>query len=225
MFFKITRTFVVFICFSLLAGCGAVILGGAATTATVATDRRSAGQQVDDQTIELRSSNDMEKEFGDKARISSMSYAGRLLLVGDVPSQADKQKAEEIGRNIDRVTDIQNFIRIGDKTPLSVRTNDTWLTSKVKSNMIATKDVPFRTIKVTTERGVVYLMGMVTKDEGDRAAKVAASINGVNKVVKLFKTITPEQVQDGVDLDDSSSAKSDADNHSNSEGAQAMPVK
>lgn len=227
MLTKITRNLVILICFSLLSGCGALFLGGAATTATVATDRRSAGQQVDDQTIELKSSNDMQKAFGDKARISSMSYAGQLLLLGDVPTQADKQKAEDMAREISRVTSIKNFIRVGDKTPLSVRTNDTWITSKVKSNMIATKDVPFRTIKVTTERGVVYLMGMVTKDEGDRAAKVASSINGVNKVVKLFKTITPEQAQQGIDLDDSSSARSEnkAANSGDSEGAQTMPVK
>lgn len=221
MFVKVTRTFIFLICFSLLAGCGAIFLGGAATTATVATDRRSAGQQVDDQTIELRSSNEMEKAFGDTARISSLSYDGRLLLTGDVPNLADKQKAEQIARTIDQVKDIKNFIRVGDKTPLSVRTNDTWITSKVKSNLIATKYVPFRTIKVTTERGVVYLMGMVTQEEGDRAAKVASSINGVNKVVKLFKIISPTEVLDGVNLDDSTSAQP-ADNTG---GAQAIPVK
>ncbi|MFV0282738.1 MAG: BON domain-containing protein [Castellaniella sp.] len=214
-----------------LSGCGLFIVGGAATTAVVATDRRTAGEQVDDQTIELRVNNEMEKAFGDKARVSGMAYAGRLLLVGDVATDADRQQAETIAKGIIKVRSVDNFIRIGDITALSVRTNDTWLTSKVKSQLVTTKDVPFRTIKVTTERGIVYLMGKVTDEEGTRAATVASGISGVNKVVKLFTIVARESLitesgtQDSATATDSSSSDASASSPAGGDsGAQTMPV-
>ena len=220
-------------CLSTLSACGLFVVGGvAATSATVATDRRTAGEQVDDQTIELRVASEMNKAFGDKARVLGMSYAGRLLLVGDVPTEADRQQAETIARGITKVRTVDNHIRVGDITPLSVRTNDTWLTSKVKSQLVATENVPFRTIKVTTERGIVYLMGKVTQEEGQRAATVAAGISGVNKVVKLFmivarETLLTEPGQQGAaaPVSDSSSSGAAAPSPANPDGgAQTMPV-
>ncbi len=179
----------------ILSGCGVLVVGGtAATTAIVATDRRTAGEQVDDQTIELRVSNEMNQIFQDKGRVLGTAYAGRLLLVGDVPTEADRAQAESFARTVPKVTHVDNFIRVGDITPLSVRTNDTWLTSKVRAQLVRTEQVPSRTIKVTTERGVVYLMGKVTDAEGQRAATVAASVEGVNKVVKLFQIVTPASI-------------------------------
>ncbi|HEX7387046.1 MAG TPA: BON domain-containing protein [Castellaniella sp.] len=178
-----------------LTGCALALVGGAAAgTAVIATDRRTAGEQVDDQTIELRVSNDLGSAFGDNSRIAGMAYEGRLLLVGDVPTDADRQKAESLARAIPKVKSVDNYIRVGDLTPLSVRTNDTWITAKVKTELAATKDVPFRTIKVTTERGVVYLMGKVTADEAERAGIVASSVTGVNKVVKLFQIVARETI-------------------------------
>ncbi|CAM3715538.1 BON domain-containing protein [Castellaniella denitrificans] len=219
-------------CLSALSGCGLFVVGGAAaTSAAVATDRRTAGEQVDDQTIELRVSSEMDKAFGDKARISGTSYAGRLLLVGDVPTEADRQRAETIARGITKVRSVDNYIRVGDITPLSVRTNDTWLTSKVKSQLVATENVPFRTIKVTTERGVVYLMGKVTDEEGRRAAAAASGISGVNKVVKLFTIVARETLltepgkQGAAPVTDSSSSGAAAPPPAGDDGGvQTMPV-
>ncbi|MGA0582367.1 MAG: BON domain-containing protein [Castellaniella sp.] len=221
-------------CLATLSGCGLFVVGGAAaTSAAVATDRRTAGEQVDDQTIELRVSSEMNKAFGDKARILGTSYAGRLLLVGDVPSDADRQRAETIARDISKVRSVDNYIRVGDITPLSVRTNDTWLTSKVKSQLVATEHVPFRTIKVTTERGIVYLMGKVTDEEGRLAASVASSVSGVNKVVKLFTIVARESllVEPGKQgaapvTDDSSSSGASTPSPAGDSGggAQTMPV-
>lgn len=230
MLIKLMRTLLILVCASLLSGCGALLVGGAATTATVATDRRSTGEQVDDKTIELSSANEMEKAFGKNGRVVSTSYAGRLLLVGDVATQADKQKAEKIAAGISRVKKVENFIRVGDITPLSVRSNDTWITSKVKSKLISTKEVPFRTIKVTTERGIVYLMGKVTAQEGQRAAKAAATINSVNKVVKLFNVVSAADIIGDDQKSNLSSSTTDnssksSDSEPESDGAQAMPVK
>ncbi|WP_323029476.1 BON domain-containing protein [Castellaniella defragrans] len=221
-------------CLSALSGCGLFIVGGAAaTSAAVATDRRTAGEQVDDQTIELRVSSEMNKTFGEKARVVGTSYAGRLLLLGDVPTEADRQRAESIARGITKVRSVDDYIRVGDLTPLSVRTNDTWLTSKVKSQFVATEGVPFRTIKVTTERGVVYLMGKVTEDEGRRAASVASGVSGVNKVVKLFTIVARETLlvdpgkQSPAPVTDSSSSSAPGPTPApagGDGGAQTMPV-
>jgi osmotically-inducible protein OsmY len=220
-------------CLSSLSGCGLFLVGGAAaTSAAVATDRRTAGEQVDDQTIELRVSSEMDKAFGDKARVSGTAYAGRLLLVGDVPTEADRQQAETIARGITKVRSVDNYIRVGDITPLSVRTNDTWLTSKAKSQLVAADNVPFRTIKVTTERGVVYLMGKVTGEEGQRAATVVSGISGVNKVVKLFTIVARETVltdpgkRGSAPVSDSSSSDAAAPQPAGDDGGvQTMPVK
>lgn len=178
-----------------LAGCGALVVGGAAaTTAVVATDRRTAGEQVEDQAIEMKASAEMRRLFEDSARIKVTSYAGLVLLTGDVPTAQDKQKAEEAAKQVEKVKRVVNELRVGELTTLSVRTNDTWLTSKIRSTLINTKEVPSRTIVVTTERGVAYLMGRVTDAEGQRAAKATASVAGLNKVVKLFEVVSPESI-------------------------------
>lgn len=178
-----------------LSGCGALVVGGtAATTALVATDRRTTGEQVEDKSIEMKIGNEMRKLVGDNGRVTTVSYAGRVLLLGDVPTEADRQRAEELARGVEKVKVVYNQLRVGDITPLSVRSNDTWLTTRVKTSLINTKDVPARTINVTTERGVVYLQGKVTEAEGQMAAKAAASVPGVNKVVKLFEIVAGERL-------------------------------
>lgn len=179
-----------------LAGCGALVVGGAAaTTAVVATDRRTTGEQVEDQAIELKAGAEMRRLFPeDKARVNTISYAGLLLLTGDVPTEQDKQKAGTAAEGVEKVKKVINQLRVGDITPISVRTNDTWITSKVKTALINTKEVPSRTINVSTERGIVYLMGKVTAQESERAGKAAAGVTGVNKVVKLFQIVTPESI-------------------------------
>lgn len=210
-----------------LSGCGLVVVGGtAATTAVVATDRRTAGEQVEDQAIEMKSAAEMRRLFEDRARVNTTSYAGMVLLTGDVPTPADKQKAGEAAGNIEKVRRVINELRVGDITPVSVRTNDTWLTSKVKANLVNTKDVPSRTMIVTTERGIVYLLGKVTAAESERAGKVAASVGGVNKVVKLFEIVSPESVAQPTSpapVEEAASGSKPA-SQSDAGGAQAMPV-
>lgn len=181
---------------AVLTGCGALVVGGAAAgTAIVATDRRTTGEQVEDKAIEMKAGSETRRLFAanpDSARVISSSYAGHVLLVGDVPTQQDKDKAEAAVKGVEKVKQVVNELRVGEITPLSVRTNDTWLTTKVTTALINTKDVPSRTIVVTTERGIVYLQGKVTDTEGQLAAKAAASVSGVNKVVKLFEIVSRE---------------------------------
>src|SRR5690554_6231184 len=107
-----------------LSGCGALVVGGtAATTAVVATDRRTAGEQVEDQAIEMKVGSEMRRLFEDKARVNTTSYGGWALLTGDVPTAQDKQKAEETARKVEKVVKVINELRVGDITPVSVRTN------------------------------------------------------------------------------------------------------
>jgi osmotically-inducible protein OsmY len=213
-----------------LSGCGAVVLGGAAASgAAVATDRRTAGTQLDDQTIEIKAGNDMSDLFGDKARVSVMSYDGWVLLVGDVPTEQDKQQAETTVSKIPKVRKVINALRVGAITPLSVRTNDTWLTSKIKTTLINTEGVPSRTIDITTNRGIVYMMGKVTDAEAQRAAIAASSVSGVNKVVKLFEIVSPESLQQPTSpapiQDNSTSSSTTSTSSGQPGGVQVMPVK
>lgn len=212
-----------------LSGCGLLVVGGtAATTATVATDRRTTGEQVEDKAIELKVGAEMRRLFDTKqARVNATSYAGLLLLTGDVPTEQDKQQAEQAAAKVEKVKRVVNQLRVGDVTPLSVRTNDSWITSKVTTTLINTKDVPTRTIIVTTERGIVYLLGKVTETESQIAAKAASTVSGVNKVVKLFEIVARESLiteQSPAPIQDSAPASGAKAGTDNPGEVQTMPI-
>jgi len=182
---------------SALSACAPLLVGSTAVTAAmVASDRRTAGEQLEDNVIEMKIASDVRALFpkDSPVRINATSHAGVVLLTGDVPTQADRQRAEEATRRVERVERVVNRLRVGDITPFSVRSNDTWLTSKVRTNLINTKDVPSSTIIITVERGTVYLMGRVTREEAERAAKTAANLNGVNQVVTVFDIVPRERI-------------------------------
>lgn len=185
---------------TILTGCAAAVVGGAATTAVVATDRRTTGEQVEDKAIDLKANSEARQVLeGKEGRVNVSSYAGQVLLTGDVPSTQEQQQIEQRVASIEKVTSVVNHLRVGPPTELSVRTNDSWLSTKVMSTLVNTKLVPTRTLTLTTERGVVYLQGRLTPDEGQRAAKAAAGVPGVSKVVKLFQYISPESLIDPKD--------------------------
>ena len=218
-----------------LSACAPLVVGGAATTtAIVATDRRTAGEQVEDKSIQVKVISEVHRLYPSREdiRVAAHSYAGHVLLLGDVPAEQDKQKIETAVAGIEKVQRVINQLRVGDITPNSVRTNDTWLTSKVSATLINTKDVPSRTINVTTERGVVYLQGRVTEDEGARAAIAASGVSGVNKVVKLFDIVSPQSVsgnagsaQQAAPIETVGSSPSNTGTTTPEfGGAQAMPV-
>src|SRR3546814_13196424 len=124
----------------------------------------------------MKSGSELLAVFGNKARVNTTSYGVWALLTGDVPTEQDKKKAEETVAKAEKVTKVINELRVGDITPLSVRTNDTWLSSKVKTTLLNTNEVPIRTIVVTTERGIVSLMVRVTAADGQLATQVARTI-------------------------------------------------
>ena len=119
----------------------------------------------------------------------------RVLLTGEVPNDASKQRAEEIVRGINNVSAIVNELSVEPASSLSSRANDSYLEGRVKSELIATKGLSANYYKVVSERGNIYLLGLVTVDEGNRGADAASQVPGVEKVVKVFQYIKPQDAQ------------------------------
>jgi osmotically-inducible protein OsmY len=154
----------------------------------VATDRRAAGAQVDDTAIETKLAGFAMERWGDRAHVSVTSYNGLVLLTGEVPDQAGREAMAAQAKATDRVRSVQNELVIAPPSELGSRTNDTYLTSLVKSRFLEATDKFAPThVKVVTDRGVVYLMGIVKRAEGEAAARIAASTQGVRGVVKVFE--------------------------------------
>jgi osmotically-inducible protein OsmY len=176
-----------------LSGCAPLVLGGAAGTVLVASDRRTAGTQLEDETIELRSQSTLREQLGTRVRASITSYNRVALITGEVGNAADKQAVERIVAGVQNVRSVVNELVVQSTPSLWDRSNDAILTGKVKAAFIDAK-VPVLAVKVTTERGVVYLLGRVTAEEADRATNAARSISGVQRVVRLFETISQQEV-------------------------------
>ncbi|CAM4403476.1 Phospholipid-binding protein [Bordetella tumbae] len=205
-----------------LSACAPLIVGGAAaTTAVVITDRRTSGAQLEDKNIEFKAEKQIGDKLGSAARVNALSYNNVLLLTGDVPSAEAKTQATSIAQSIQHVKKVVNQLNIGPAAPFSTRSNDTWLTSKVKTQLINTKYVPSATIDITTDRGVVYMMGLVTEAEGDYAANAASTVSGVTKVVKIFETISREEA---MRLSGQSDSKSSTTSSSSTSSQTKAPI-
>ncbi|MCC6194196.1 MAG: BON domain-containing protein [Burkholderiales bacterium] len=170
-----------------LTACVAVVAAGAGGAALVATDRRTTGTQVDDQAIELKVSEQANTLYGERIHLNVTSYNGVVLLTGEVPDQGAWASVGNIAKTTPKVRIVHTELVVGPPTELSQRSNDTYITSKVKARMIEANKFPPNAVKVVTERGVVYLMGIVSKAEGAAAGEVAATTDGVVKVVKVFE--------------------------------------
>ena len=180
---------------SLLGGCAPLLLGGAAVgSAKVVTDRRTSGTQLEDQEIELKAVNRGREIVGDPGHINATSYNRLVLLTGEVPSEADKSSVEQSVTRIENVRRVVNELAVMGASSLGARSNDTLLTAKVKTSLIDAKDLMASTIKVVTERGTVYLMGIVTEREATRAADLARSVSGVQKVVRVFQVVSEAEL-------------------------------
>lgn len=173
----------------MLPGCAAVVAGTAATSVMVAQDRRTTGTIVEDKSIELKATKAIRDIAGNHpdAHVSAISYNNRVLLVGQVPSSRMRTAIEEEVRTISKVRQVHNEITLDPPTTLKTRSNDSWITTKIKSEMTVTKDLNPTRVKVTTENGIVYLMGIVTPLEEEITVDIARHTKGVRKVVKIFE--------------------------------------
>ena len=173
-----------------LTGCVPVIVAAGVGGATlVATDRRSVGVQADDEAIDLKIANEIAARYGDGVHVGATSYNGIVLLTGEVPDQGVYASIGNIAASTDHVRSVHNDLAIGPATPLSTRSNDTFITSKVKARFVEASKFAPNHVKVVTERGVVYLMGIVRRQEADDAAQLASTTSGVVRVIKVFEYI------------------------------------
>jgi osmotically-inducible protein OsmY len=187
---KLIQIALVGVALSQLHGCAAVVVGGAATGAAVATDRRTAGVFVGDQEIELRAMSRLREALPQKTgSIAVTSYNRQVLLTGQVPDETTRARAAEVVKSVPDVRTVFNELSISGVTSLTSTANDTGLTASVKTRLLRNESVPGTQIKVKTEAGVVYLMGLVTRAEADVATEIARTTSGVTKVVTLFETI------------------------------------
>jgi osmotically-inducible protein OsmY len=177
-----------------LQGCFLLVAGAAGGSALVATDRRTLGAQTEDREIQVKSLAQINQNLPDTSHVNVSVFNRRVLLTGEVPDEASKQKAEQFVRQLNNVNAIVNELTVAPASDLSSRTNDSYLETRVKTALIAEKNISANNFKVVCENGSVYLMGLVTRDEGATGADVASQVPGVVKVVKVFQYILPQDV-------------------------------
>ena len=183
--------FAVIVCAStVLSGCVPLVIAGAAGgTALVVADRRSVGAQADDEAIELKIVNNIGATYADTVHVNATSYNGVVLLTGEVPTPEIKTSIVQVARNTPKVREVDDELVVGANSSIGARTNDSYITSKVKARFVEANKFAPNHVKVVTERQVVYLMGLVRHAEADAAAQIAATTSGVVRVVKLFEYI------------------------------------
>jgi len=172
-----------------LQGCAPIVAGGAATGAAVTSDQRTTGTVIEDQVIETKAGDFFRADaaLSQQARISVTSYNQIALVTGQAPTEDLRKRAVEYVSRIAKVRHVYNEIEIGSPVTAMQISSDTLLTTKVKSKLLAVKDLKSTDVKVVSENGVVYLMGLLDQPTGDAVAEVVAGVSGVRKVVKLFE--------------------------------------
>ena len=182
---------VMLVLLGMISGCGSIMSSAGAGPIEEDPGERTFGQQMTDESIETKAKVNINAadEGYDSAHLSVVSFNGFVLLVGQVPSEELKTLATDVVRKIEDVRRIYNELEVGEATGAGTRTNDTWITTRVKSKLLASSDTPGRRVKVVTENSVVYLMGLLTEAEAERVALEAAEVGSVERVVQLFELI------------------------------------
>ncbi len=172
-----------------LTGCAAAAGAGIATGAVAATDRRTTGTFIDDEIIELKVIDRLRKEpdLWDQSHVNATSFNNIVLLSGETISDAAKSQIGQLTATITKVRRVHNELAIAAPSSVLARSSDTWITGKVKTKLLTEMALDGTRVKVVTEKGVVYLMGLVTSEEAERATEFARRTGGVQRVVRLFE--------------------------------------
>lgn len=172
-----------------MGGCVAAAVTGTAAGAAVAVDNRTTGTVIEDQSIELKAKQALAKneEIKENSHVNIVSYNTVVLLTGEATSEAIRDQIIEAVRDVPKISHVHNEISIAAPSSLMARSSDSLITSKVKTKLLAAKDVDGFNIKVVTDKGAVYLMGLISREEAERATEVVRRTGGVQKVVKLFQ--------------------------------------
>ncbi len=169
----------------------ATVLGLAVVLqACAVSDRRTIGSQIDDNSISIKAGNAIEanKTLDEKANINVYVYNGIVLLTGQAPNDDWVAVAGDLVRPVQGVRDVQNQIRVGNPISFTTKTRDSWITTRVKSLLAGDKEVSALNVRVFTENGEVFLMGLVSAAEADKAVEIARHVDGVSRVIKAFET-------------------------------------
>jgi osmotically-inducible protein OsmY len=177
-----------------LTACFPLVVGGVASGAFVATDRRTSGAQLEDEGIELRAVSRIRSNVGERVHVNLTSYNRQVLLTGEVPNAQDKQLVEQIVARVENVNSVVNDLAVMGSSTLTQRSSDTLVTGRVKAMLVDARDLSSNAFKVVTERGTTYLMGRVTQREADRATDVVRGTPGVQKVIRIFEIISEEEL-------------------------------
>lgn len=172
----------------LLQGCFPLAVTGVAGAALMASDRRTTGTYIEDESVEWKVIGRLRERFPG-AHVNSTSFNRRVLLTGEVPNEDAKKQVEDAVRSIENVREVTNELQVAGASSLASRGNDVLVASNVKARMVNNKKFSPLHVKVVSEAGVVYLMGLVSQDEGDAAVEIARTTSGVNRVVKVFEYI------------------------------------
>jgi osmotically-inducible protein OsmY len=178
---------------STLQGCFPAVIAGAGGAVLSVIDRRTSGTQLEDEGIELRINNRISERYGDKVHINLNSFNRSVLISGEVPDQGTKAEIEKMVRGVPNVRSVANEVQVAGLASLGSRTNDSFITSKVKARFVDANRFRPVHVKVVTEAAVVYLLGLVTETEANDAVEIARTTGGVRKVVKLFEYCKPTE--------------------------------
>jgi osmotically-inducible protein OsmY len=178
-----------------LQGCIEMAIGTAVMGTLAATDRRTFGAQTEDTTIVVKGETRVANLVGGGGHINVSSFNRKVLLTGEVKDEATKAAVEREVAAIDGVTSVVNDLEVMGNSSFTSRSNDSLITGKVKASFVDSKELYANSIKVTTERANVYLMGRVTQREGDLAARLTSGVSGVHKVIKVFEYVSDDELQ------------------------------
>ena len=179
----------------ILQGCVPALVTGAAVSVMSAHDRRSTGTQTDDETIEWKARSRIPDQYKNFSNVNFTTYNRRLLITGEAPNAEAKSAIEAEARKVDGVREVYNELGIGPVSPLGSRSNDSFITSKLKARLVDSNQISANHIKVVTERGIAYLMGIVNEREAKVAVAVARTTSGVLKVVNIMEVLDEGETQ------------------------------
>jgi osmotically-inducible protein OsmY len=180
---------------SSLAGCFPAAVVGVGAGALMVADRRPTETYLSDEAIEIRAGSRVGEKFGSDAHVNFTSYNRMLLLTGEVPNAAAKEEIQKLVSTVPNVKSVANELLVGPASSLASRSTDTYTTSKVKARFVDYNKFPANKIKVVTEWGTVFLLGLVTQREADDAVDIARTTGGVKKVVRLFEIIGEDEAR------------------------------
>jgi len=180
---------------STLGACAPLMIAGVAGTAMVASDRRTSGAQLEDESIELRAQARIRDNLGERVHVNVTSFNRQVLLTGEVTAEKDRQAVVQLVERIENVKAVVNELAVMPLSNLTERSNDLLIVAKVKASFVDSRDLFANAFKVVTERGTVYLMGRVTQREANSATQLTRNVSGVNKVVRLFEIISEEELR------------------------------